>query len=225
MQNVHVSIIEKMMYHNCCKIKVVGNSMEPNLHQGDMVEIIPADSVIINDIILYEIGDKRVLHRVVDIFSDIVITKGDNNNFNDGAISKEKIIGKMKHNEVKIHYEQNINIIFNFWNFTEFEHCNRYSKLLEIDIHCKPNTFYDDCFNVAVSPYAMEPIVKTELNSTERKICIHIGVPISDFVCDGFVTYSDFDLVCRSGSYISGYTLSDYERFMILYGEIHMLRG
>ncbi len=70
---------------------VPSHSMEPNIHQGDIVltKNISPDNVRVGDIILYTAPNKqRILHRVIDIKAGengqrTFIFKGDNNNTSD----------------------------------------------------------------------------------------------------------------------------------------------
>ena len=72
-------------------VEVYGNSMEPLFSEGDDLvinEIKNINDLNINDVVLYESGDKKILHRVLyageDIDGDYVIVKGDANDCPDG---------------------------------------------------------------------------------------------------------------------------------------------
>ena len=70
-----------------CSLVVASNSMLPNISRGDVVFYVKNDfsKLEINDIIVYRMDNKMVVHRVYDIYYDknnvaqYIITKGDNN--------------------------------------------------------------------------------------------------------------------------------------------------
>lgn len=88
---------------------VEGNSMSPNLNDGDIIVWLPTDIEKINegDIIVFEGKDSLVVHRVVEKFNVNgkwqLNTKGDANNYSDQNISyygempitQEKLQGKV----------------------------------------------------------------------------------------------------------------------------------
>ena len=71
--------------------RVDGFSMLPTLEGGDLVVIqgVPVSDVHVGDIVVYNnlcsTGGESVVHRVVNITSNGLITKGDNNPYNDFA--------------------------------------------------------------------------------------------------------------------------------------------
>lgn len=78
---------------------VTSGSMEPEIKEGDMVYIRKCQTadVEIGDIIAFETGNNQlVLHRVVDMKTEEVITKGDANDYNDFApVISKNIRGKL----------------------------------------------------------------------------------------------------------------------------------
>lgn len=72
---------------------VLSGSMEDRLSVDDLVIIKAEDSYEVNDIVLYQDGNSLVIHRIVDIDGDTVITKGDANNIADEPINKSRIKG------------------------------------------------------------------------------------------------------------------------------------
>ena len=89
---------------------VTSESMRPYLKPGDVVEIKKQQDYNINDVVLY-ISDKnwstkgiRIIHRIILINDDEVITKGDANNTLDPKIKKSDIKGKV----VKIYKSNNV---------------------------------------------------------------------------------------------------------------------
>ncbi len=77
---------------------IVGSSMEPVLHRGDLAVVRAQDSYGPGDAVLYddpELGAK-VLHRIVRVENGRYVLKGDNNGFLDGARPAEaQIVGKL----------------------------------------------------------------------------------------------------------------------------------
>ena len=71
--------------------KVTGTSMLPTLEQGDLVVVqpTPISQITVGDIIVYDppcsAFGESVIHRVVEVESGGLITKGDNNNYTDQA--------------------------------------------------------------------------------------------------------------------------------------------
>lgn len=76
--------------------EVLTGSMEPTIEVGDDVLIKVTKDIKKGDVVVFDNkeNDNFILHRVIQINENDVITKGDNNNMNDKAISKENIIGK-----------------------------------------------------------------------------------------------------------------------------------
>ena len=75
---------------------IKSNSMYPTLEINDIVIIRKANIYNINDIITYIEGNKTLItHRIIDVVDTGVITKGDNNNIEDGKIIEfQNIKGK-----------------------------------------------------------------------------------------------------------------------------------
>lgn len=82
---------------------VLTGSMEPTLKINDFVVVKYPNEIKVNDIISYKQDNlnQEVMHRVVKITDDIVITKGDANNTEDQPILRDQItgvyIGKIKY--------------------------------------------------------------------------------------------------------------------------------
>ena len=70
-------------------------SMEENIHPGDYVLVYKKDDYNVNDIITFRKEHYLVTHRVIRKENNSYITKGDANNTEDEAISKEYIVGKV----------------------------------------------------------------------------------------------------------------------------------
>lgn len=73
--------------------EVVSGSMEPSIGVNDIVIVKLDDEFVKGDIVTYNVDGDFVTHRIVDLGADSVITKGDNNNTRDKAISYDSVIG------------------------------------------------------------------------------------------------------------------------------------
>ena len=77
---------------------LVGNSMEPKLHRGDLAVVRKQSVYRAGDVVLYdsrELGSK-VLHRIVRVEDGRFVLKGDNNDFLDAEHpTEEQIVGKL----------------------------------------------------------------------------------------------------------------------------------
>ena len=72
-----------------------GFSMWPLLHQNEDLLVIrkPDRELRKNDIVLFKASTKYLLHRIVEIDGDTIVTAGDHNAFKDLAITKDRVIG------------------------------------------------------------------------------------------------------------------------------------
>lgn len=80
-----------------------GVSMEPTFHAGDFVitRDVSADELKPGDVVLYQNGEKHVMHRIVSITPTTrgqeatLITRGDNNPVDDAPVPESALIGKL----------------------------------------------------------------------------------------------------------------------------------
>ena len=72
-----------------------GFSMWPLLHQNKDLLVIrkPDRELRKNDIVLFKARTKYLLHRIVKIDGETIITDGDHNAFKDHPIPKDRVIG------------------------------------------------------------------------------------------------------------------------------------
>lgn len=75
--------------------EILSGSMEKEISVGDYVFVKITKDVKENDIISFTFEDDVITHRVISIDGEKIITKGDNNNVSDDAITKNEIIGKV----------------------------------------------------------------------------------------------------------------------------------
>jgi len=74
----------------------VGFSMYPLIRQReDILYIIKTDIYHKGDIVLYKYNDKYILHRIIKINDNIIVTAGDYNYFIDKKIDRSLLLGKL----------------------------------------------------------------------------------------------------------------------------------
>lgn len=83
------------MPFGCGAAVVLSGSMEPTIMVDDLVIVTGQEEYFVDDIVVYQSGSMLVVHRVVEVQPDTVITKGDANNAPDEPIRKEMIKGKV----------------------------------------------------------------------------------------------------------------------------------
>ena len=72
---------------------VLSGSMEPSISVGDLIIVSENKPYAVDDTVVYQQGSMLVVHRVVEINGDMVITKGDANNAEDQPISSSAVKG------------------------------------------------------------------------------------------------------------------------------------
>lgn len=74
---------------------VLSGSMEPELSVGDLLIVSRADVYDVNDVVVFQDGRTGVVHRIISIEGEDVITRGDANNTDDAPIKYGQIKGKV----------------------------------------------------------------------------------------------------------------------------------
>ena len=74
---------------------VLSGSMEPEFSTGDMIVVKETEDFDIYDIVVYKSGSSLVVHRIVGIGAEKVVTKGDANNTEDEPITRADVLGKV----------------------------------------------------------------------------------------------------------------------------------
>ena len=77
---------------------IVGNSMEPGLHRGDLAIVRARSTYRAGDVVLYESRElgTKVLHRILRVENGRFVLKGDNNSFLDAEKpTEEQILGTL----------------------------------------------------------------------------------------------------------------------------------
>lgn len=74
---------------------VLSGSMESELSVNDLLVVVESDDYAVDDIVVYQTGRTAVVHRIISIEGDEIITKGDANNTADDPITLSNIKGKV----------------------------------------------------------------------------------------------------------------------------------
>lgn len=72
---------------------VLSGSMEPELSVDDLLIVVPSESYEVGDVVVYQTKRTAVVHRIISIEGDEVITRGDANPSADDPISIKSIKG------------------------------------------------------------------------------------------------------------------------------------
>lgn len=79
---------------------VLSGSMEPTLSVDDLIIVKAQEQYAVGDVVVYQSGSMVVVHRIVSIDGETVITQGDANNAADGEMHisaiKGRVIGSVK---------------------------------------------------------------------------------------------------------------------------------
>lgn len=74
---------------------VLSGSMEPEFSVDDLVIVREYDDYKTGDVVVYQSGNSLIMHRIVSVEGDEIITKGDANNIEDSPIREEDIKGRV----------------------------------------------------------------------------------------------------------------------------------
>lgn len=72
---------------------VLSGSMEPTIRIDDVILVARQEDYEVDDIVVYQSGSILVVHRIIELQPDTVITQGDANSAPDAPIRKEMIKG------------------------------------------------------------------------------------------------------------------------------------
>jgi len=75
---------------------VLSGSMEPELKVNDVIVVCETEDYAIGDVVVFQQSHDLIVHRIVDIDGDNIVTKGDANPSADAPITKVTIKGKVK---------------------------------------------------------------------------------------------------------------------------------
>ncbi len=94
---IQVKVLNKTYsnYFGYTYFQILTGSMEETIKVDDIVFVRVTREAKKNDIISYEKEKEIITHRIIEVNDEGYITKGDNNNTDDGLIKKEQVIGKV----------------------------------------------------------------------------------------------------------------------------------
>lgn len=72
---------------------IMTGSMEPNIKIGDYVIARINDGYDVGDVVMFKYGNNYIAHRVIEVYDDEILTKGDNNKTADVKIKKTDVVG------------------------------------------------------------------------------------------------------------------------------------
>lgn len=74
---------------------VLSGSMEPEFSKGDLIIVKESDSFAVNDIVVFQDASSLVVHRIIELDGETIVTKGDANNVSDEPINASAVKGKV----------------------------------------------------------------------------------------------------------------------------------
>ena len=74
---------------------VLSGSMEPTLSVDDLIFVKAQDSYQVGDVVVFQSGSSVVVHRIIEINGDSVVTQGDANNAADEEMPLSRIKGEV----------------------------------------------------------------------------------------------------------------------------------
>lgn len=72
---------------------VLSGSMEPTFSKDDLIFVKQTDALAVGDIVVYQSEGLLVVHRVIALEGDMVLTQGDANNTADPAFEQSAVMG------------------------------------------------------------------------------------------------------------------------------------
>ena len=75
---------------------VMSGSMEPTLSKGDLIFVRKAEELHTGDIVVYQSDNILVVHRIITLYGDTVVTQGDANNAADDPINVSQVKGVVR---------------------------------------------------------------------------------------------------------------------------------
>jgi signal peptidase len=74
---------------------VLSGSMEPALNVNDLVLIQETQDLQVGDVVVYQSGTELIIHRVIALEGENLVTQGDANQIPDQAITLDQVKGKL----------------------------------------------------------------------------------------------------------------------------------
>lgn len=221
-------VIEKHMEFGKLKITVCGISMLPKYKEGDTVFVKKIDRKLeVGDVIWFCENNKYIIHRVISIEGDYIITKGDNNKYADLPVNYNNILGiVIDEGKVKKNLKCNINIIINVWKKELYKNYKEFEDVFGITVVCMPGKIFGDGSNICVSKVSTNNLCDVCDKSLGNKIYFHIGVDIANvkgYEDIGMTNDDKFDYVARAGIYSLEEITNIRENTLVIFSSIHSL--
>lgn len=95
--NIQINILgnDYSSFFGYSMFEVQTGSMKNAINPGDMILVKSNSEIQLNDIITFKQGEDFVTHRVIEVYSETYVTKGDANNTKDEPITKNQVVGKV----------------------------------------------------------------------------------------------------------------------------------
>ena len=74
---------------------VLSGSMEPEISVGDILIVLPSEQYEVGDVVVYQTQGMSVVHRIISMEGDEVVTRGDANTGDDAPIHTKSIKGEV----------------------------------------------------------------------------------------------------------------------------------
>ena len=74
---------------------VLSGSMEPAISVGDILIVLPSEQYEVGDVVVYQTQGMSVVHRIISMEGDEVVTRGDANTGDDAPIHAKSIKGEV----------------------------------------------------------------------------------------------------------------------------------
>ena len=96
-KNIQIKVLKNdySSFFGYTTFEVQTGSMEDTISPGDWIIVKSDDNIELNDIVTYKKDDEFITHRVIEVYNDTYVTKGDANSTKDEAINKEQIVGSV----------------------------------------------------------------------------------------------------------------------------------
>ncbi|MTK10025.1 MAG: hypothetical protein F8N38_23495 [Hungatella sp.] len=208
-------------------IKTQGFSMQPTINEGESIELIKPYHLKPGDIILFEVQNTLVLHRIIEIYDQYIVTKGDNHDYSDHYISKKNIIAKTAKffDDPKPSNTYNYKfkgITFVYWNIENIsDKLVFHLKLYGINL--VREQFPIDKIHLAVIPGAEKncDVLKDYIDKYgSDNIALHFNAKISNTQRDGFLLLESFKDYFRIGTRISNFILDCEDSMFVVMGKL-----
>jgi len=230
-------MIAKLIDAGNFQARIKGSSMLPHFREGEMVRIKKLERDLqVGDVVLTknDMNEDLILHRIVFLNNEHLITKGDNNSYVDLLCKKEDVIGicekdwRNSRHYLETSCNEAVKKIVNIWskNFTsDLLNFDNFLNSVNIQYINSPGKLLDDAVNVAITPFSVDDLSDSNIYlNGMKKICFHLDAPISNFLYNGFVLDQRFQYVYRSGTYLASYLSTTSERLFFLAGQISLLK-